>query len=173
VVVNESDSPLHDVVVSGSGFSDRIGTIDVIPHSTRNLRRCSCIGEIARAFTVAMASSTAGTAGVTCACLLTGAAVLNRWRSGESISVIRCTTDPTGLQMALRNTTVYEGPEYNATLNQEAIQSGVRVAVWYRRWASAAPGRQRARTPRRGPLTIESFHRYSPPPVRIMTWSAG
>ena len=31
VVVNESDSPLHDVVVSGSGFSDRIGTI--APHA--------------------------------------------------------------------------------------------------------------------------------------------
>lgn len=27
VVVNESDSPLHDVLVSGSGFSEQIGTI--------------------------------------------------------------------------------------------------------------------------------------------------
>ena len=76
-----------------------------------------------------------------------GAVAAGRQRRGQSASryrhcrgvptrriesVIRDTTDPTVLQIALRNTTVYEGPEYNATLNQEAIKSGVSVAVWYR-----------------------------------------
>jgi hypothetical protein len=67
------------------------------------------------------------------------------FQRGESISVIRYRTDPTGLQIALRNTTVYEGPEYNATLNQEAIRSGVRVAVWYRSVGERRPVADRVR----------------------------
>jgi hypothetical protein len=35
VVINESNSPLHDVLVSGSGFSERIGTI--APHGEARL----------------------------------------------------------------------------------------------------------------------------------------
>lgn len=55
-----------------------------------------------------------------------------KFQAREWMSVVNETTDPTGLQIALRNTTVYEDREHDDTPNLETIEPGVRVTVWYR-----------------------------------------
>jgi hypothetical protein len=55
-----------------------------------------------------------------------------QFQQSEWISVIRHESDPEGLQIALRNTTVFEDRERDAALDREFIKPGVRVTVWYR-----------------------------------------
>jgi hypothetical protein len=52
--------------------------------------------------------------------------------AGERISVANETTDPTGVQIALRETTAIEG-------DPALIKPGVRVTVWYRNVAERRP----------------------------------
>ena len=49
---------------------------------------------------------------------------VTKWRAGESIAV-GDTQNPIGFEMRLRHNTVFEGDPH-------AIESGIRVAVWYR-----------------------------------------
>lgn len=49
---------------------------------------------------------------------------VTKWRAGESIAV-GSERNPIGFEMSLRHNTVFEGDTH-------AIESGVRVAVWYR-----------------------------------------
>ena len=52
--------------------------------------------------------------------------------AGERITVANETTDPMGFQIALRDTTAYEG-------DPAAIKPGIRVTVWYRSAAERRP----------------------------------
>jgi hypothetical protein len=58
--------------------------------------------------------------------------IVTEVRPGEWITVSSARTDPRGVQIALRNTTVCEDAECDATLRPETIKPGVRVTVWYR-----------------------------------------
>ena len=61
--------------------------------------------------------------------VLTG--TVARFDRGEWIWVTHASTDPGGVRLALRETTVYEHEE-QAILNPETIKKGMRVTVWYR-----------------------------------------
>jgi hypothetical protein len=52
--------------------------------------------------------------------------------AGEWISVANDATDPMGFQIALRDTTAYEG-------DRALIKPGIRVTVWYRNTAERRP----------------------------------
>ena len=52
--------------------------------------------------------------------------------AGERISVANETTDPTGVQIALTNTTAFEG-------EPALIKPGVRVTIWYRNAGERRP----------------------------------
>ena len=52
--------------------------------------------------------------------------------AGQWISVANDTTDPMGFQIALRQTTAYEG-------DRARIRAGMRVTVWYRSAAERRP----------------------------------
>jgi hypothetical protein len=58
--------------------------------------------------------------------------------TGEWISVGNETTDPMGVQIALRETTAFEG-------DPALIKSGIRVTVWYRIVAERRPLADRVR----------------------------
>ena len=51
--------------------------------------------------------------------------IVGEYVAGEWISVANETTDPMGFQIALRETTAYEG-------DPAVIKPGIRVTVWYR-----------------------------------------
>lgn len=57
---------------------------------------------------------------------------VTEFQRGEWITVTNETTDPAGMQIALRSPTVYEHRKQDAPLNHETFKSGVRVTVWYR-----------------------------------------
>jgi hypothetical protein len=61
--------------------------------------------------------------------VVTGTVV--EFHAGEWISVVNDTTDPTGLRIALRDTTAYQGREHEF-VDPVGIKPGVRVSVWYR-----------------------------------------
>jgi hypothetical protein len=50
---------------------------------------------------------------------------IREFEAGEGLSVATHTTDPMGFEIALRETTAYEG-------SPSAITRGARVTVWYR-----------------------------------------
>ena len=58
--------------------------------------------------------------------------------AGEWISVANETTDPMGVQIALRETTAFEG-------DPALIEPGIRVTVWYRSAAERRPLADRVR----------------------------
>jgi hypothetical protein len=64
---------------------------------------------------------------------------------GEWISVSNDTTDPAGVQIALRDTTVFEARDRGTAASPEDIQSGVRVTVWYRGVGERRPVADRIR----------------------------
>jgi hypothetical protein len=57
---------------------------------------------------------------------------IGEFEVGEWMSVANETTDPMGFQIALRETTAYEG-------SPAVIKPGVRVTVWYRSVAERRP----------------------------------
>jgi len=62
------------------------------------------------------------------------------YESGERITVINDTTDPGGVEVALRSTTVYHrGGREGATLAPGAIRPGSRATVWYRSVGEGRP----------------------------------
>lgn len=61
--------------------------------------------------------------------VVTGTVV--QFQAGEWMSVANETTDPMGFQIALRETTAYEGQEHGPAFDPAAIRPGVRVTVWY------------------------------------------
>jgi hypothetical protein len=70
--------------------------------------------------------------------------VLN-FQQSEWISVIRDQMDPEGLQIALRNTTIFEDRERDATLHDEFVRPGVRVTIWYKLVGERRPVAARVR----------------------------
>lgn len=61
---------------------------------------------------------------------LTG--TVTQFRRGHSISVMNPATDRGGVQIVLRNTTVYEDRDHDPALDFETLKPGIRVTVWYR-----------------------------------------
>ena len=57
---------------------------------------------------------------------------VGEYHAGDWISVGNETTDPKGVQIALRKTTAFEG-------DPALIKPGIRVTVWYRRAAERWP----------------------------------
>jgi hypothetical protein len=62
--------------------------------------------------------------------VLTG--TVTQFRPGHTISVMNASTDPCGVQIALRNTAFYDDRGNDARLSLATIDTGARVTVWYR-----------------------------------------